>query len=374
MKGNVCALAVLASAALVFTGCAPNTPSTDTAVVAPAPAVVESSTPTPTPTQSPTPSASPTPTTEPALLAKGDSGDEVKDLQARLKQIAWWNGKISGEYDDQTVSAIKGFQAKRELPETGEVDQKTLDALHDMTREPTDDEKNNRLTPGKAILKDGDSGDKVKDLQARLKQLDWFTEDVTGNYGSVTVAAVKGFQAKREIPETGEVDQRTLDKLNEMTTEPTDEELNNKPKKEDKDDEKSSDSESKQGEKAEGLPDECMTGKVMCISKKSNKLWWLKDGVVSISFDVRFGTDETPTREGTFYVDRMSKDHVSNMYHTPMPYAMFFSRGQAVHYSSDFAARGYNGGSHGCVNVRDKGKVAELYSQVSIGTKVYVYS
>lgn len=43
-----------------------------------------------------------------------------------------------------------------------------------------------------------------------------------------------------------------MDKLNEMTTEPTDEELNNKPKKDDKDDEKSSDSESKKGEKAEG--------------------------------------------------------------------------------------------------------------------------
>ena len=47
-----------------------------------------------------------------------------------------------------------------------------------------------------------------------------------------------------------------------------------------------------------------------------------------------------------------------------MPYAMFFSGGQAVHYSADFAARGYDGASHGCVNVRDKGKIAALFDQV----------
>ena len=29
-----------------------------------------------------------------------------------------------------------------------------------------------------------------------------------------------------------------------------------------------------------------------------------------------------------------------------MPYAMFFSGGQAVHYLPAFAARGYNGASH----------------------------
>ncbi len=57
-----------------------------------------------------------------------------------------------------------------------------------------------------------------------------------------------------------------------------------------------------------------------------------------------------------------------------MPYAMFFSRGQAVHYSADFAARGYDGASHGCVNVRDRDAVAALFDQVRVGDKVVVYS
>jgi lipoprotein-anchoring transpeptidase ErfK/SrfK len=56
-----------------------------------------------------------------------------------------------------------------------------------------------------------------------------------------------------------------------------------------------------------------------------------------------------------------------------MPYAMFFSGGQAVHDSPDFAANGYNGASHGCVNVRDLGAVQSLFDQVGVGDRVVVY-
>jgi lipoprotein-anchoring transpeptidase ErfK/SrfK len=56
-----------------------------------------------------------------------------------------------------------------------------------------------------------------------------------------------------------------------------------------------------------------------------------------------------------------------------MPYAMFFSGGQAVHYSPDFAARGYNGASHGCVNVRNLAGIQSLFAQARVGDKVIVY-
>ena len=64
---------------------------------------------------------------------------------------------------------------------------------------------------------------------------------------------------------------------------------------------------------------------------------------------------------------------MSQLYDSAMPFAMFFSGGQAVHYSSDFAARGYAGASHGCVNVRDYDGVAWLYDQVQVGDEVVVY-
>ena len=56
-----------------------------------------------------------------------------------------------------------------------------------------------------------------------------------------------------------------------------------------------------------------------------------------------------------------------------MPYAMFFSGGQAVHYSPDFAARGYSGASHGCVNVRNLVGIQSLFAQARVGDKVIVY-
>lgn len=77
--------------------------------------------------------------------------------------------------------------------------------------------------------------------------------------------------------------------------------------------------------------------------------------------------------EGVFQVYWKSRHHVSTLYDSAMPYAMFFSGGQAVHYSYDFAARGYAGASHGCVNVRDEGAIADLYAQVRNGDKVVVY-
>ena len=64
---------------------------------------------------------------------------------------------------------------------------------------------------------------------------------------------------------------------------------------------------------------------------------------------------------------------MSNLYFTPMPYSMFFSGGQAVHYSSNFARIGYAGASHGCVNIADYAQVKALYFASRIGDKVVVH-
>ncbi|PAX86513.1 L,D-transpeptidase, partial [Streptomyces albidoflavus] len=117
----------------------------------------------------------------------------------------------------------------------------------------------------------------------------------------------------------------------------------------------------------------CLTGRVLCISKQSRSLAWMVDGKVRAAMDVRFGSQYTPTRDGAFKVYWKSRYHHSTLYDTPMPYALFFSGGQAVHYSKDFATQGYAGASHGCVNVRDKKKVAALFDQVREGDRVIVY-
>lgn len=121
------------------------------------------------------------------------------------------------------------------------------------------------------------------------------------------------------------------------------------------------------------LDPRCLQGRVLCVDKTSRRLSWVVDGHVRRRLAVRFGSQYTPTREGAFTIYRKSADHVSNLFGSSMPYAMFFSRGQAVHYSSDFAARGYAGASHGCVNVRDKAALEALFAEVRVGDAVVVY-
>ncbi len=359
-------LAGAALTALLITGC--GTP-VDVAGVGPSTApepTTSSAQPSPSASPTSTPTASPRPTTpakpakpaQPtALLEKGDKGEKVRELQHRLRQLDWYSGRITGTYGSGTVKAVKGFQKKRKLTVTGSVDKKTWSALVKRTRKPSKAERHNRLVPGPAIMKRGSSGLRVRDLQARLKQIGWYSYLVTGNYGSVTVSAVKGFQAKRQIPVTGEVDQRTLNRLYAMTRTPTKDALYNRVPKPSK----------------AGLDSRCMTGRAMCISKRTNSLVWVVNGRPQLRMDVRFGSAELPTREGSFSVGWKSRNHVSTIYHTRMPYAMFFSGGQAVHYSPDFAARGYNGASHGCVNVRNLSGIQSLFGQVRVGDKVIVY-
>lgn len=331
----------------------------------PAPEVGESQTPAPSGMATSAVPSSPAATASPSAsqsaaglpLKAGATGDRVRELQHRLQQLEWFEGKITGTFGDATAAAVRGFREKRELPITGVADSKTWEALVKRTKQPTHDQLYNIMKPGPALLKQGATGAKVRDLQARLKQIGWFSEKVSDTYGPATVTAVKEFQAKRGIPVTGEVDQRTLDRLTGMTRTPTHEELNNLPPK----------------VVAPRLDPRCLTGRALCISKSADKLAWVVDGKVKTVMSVRFGSELTPTREGSFRVNFKSRNHVSTLYHTRMPFAMFFSGGQAVHYSSDFAARGYNGASHGCVNVRNYDGIAALFDQVSTGDKVIVY-
>jgi peptidoglycan hydrolase-like protein with peptidoglycan-binding domain len=214
------------------------------------------------------------------------------------------------------------------------------------------------------VLQPGDTGPKVRSLQARLRQIGWFSGDVSDRYGSRTEASVRGFQTKRGYDATGTLDEHTWDKLISMTHRPTADELANV---------KPAPSTPAPGSISWDVDERCMTGRVMCISKSTRRLTWVVDGVPQYGFDVRFGSDELPTREGVFSVYKKKVDVISNLYHTPMPYSMFFSGGQAVHYSSNFARLGYSGASHGCVNVRNKPMLIQLYNEVRIGDKVVVH-
>ena len=288
-------------------------------------------------------------------LRLGDSAWRVRLLQSRLHQLGLHSEVVSNRFDRETQSGVATVQRRRGWTADGVLDERTWAKIVSLTETPSRDALHNIYQPGRPLLERGDSGMWVRQVQARLKQLQWFSGKVTGRFARSTAAAVSGFQEKRRIPVTGAVDRRTLTRLKDMTRQPTKAELFNIVPA------------------GAAIDARCVTGRVLCIDKTSRSLRWVVDGVVVRTVEVRFGSDELPTREGAFAVFKKSRDHVSSLYDTPMPFAMFFSGGQAVHYSPDFAANGYNGASHGCVNVRDRAAVSWLFDRVRLGDTVIVY-
>ncbi len=200
--------------------------------------------------------------------------------------------------------------------------------------------------PSRLPLRAGAHGWRVKIAQDRLSWLGYRITPASRSaqrMGETTVAAVAAFQRKFGYRPTGVIGPGTWDLLA-----------------------------AKAGRIGQ-LPRACGAGRVVCVDKDTRLVRLVEDGTVRITLDARFGFPGAATREGAFRVSRKSRDHVSSLYRTWMPFAMFFSGGQAVHYSPYFARDGYNGGSHGCVNLRDFAGARWLFDHVPLGTPVYVY-
>lgn len=63
------------------------------------------------------------------LSKYGSTGDEVKQIQTKLKRWGYYNGNIDGIYGTQTLNAVKYFQRKNGLTQDGIAGPKTLSAM-----------------------------------------------------------------------------------------------------------------------------------------------------------------------------------------------------------------------------------------------------
>lgn len=64
-----------------------------------------------------------------ALSKYGSSGDEVKQIQEKLKSWGYYSGSVDGIYGSQTVAAVKAFQEKNNLTVDGIAGAETLNAM-----------------------------------------------------------------------------------------------------------------------------------------------------------------------------------------------------------------------------------------------------
>lgn len=64
-----------------------------------------------------------------AVLKKGSTGGEVKEVQRRLKMWGYYSGEVDGIYGSKTVEAVKYFQRKNGLTVDGVAGRATFAAL-----------------------------------------------------------------------------------------------------------------------------------------------------------------------------------------------------------------------------------------------------
>jgi peptidoglycan hydrolase-like protein with peptidoglycan-binding domain len=200
--------------------------------------------------------------------------------------------------------------------------------------------------PASFPLRPGDEGPLIKVLHERLAWLGYpisGSEAARDTYGPSTSRALASLQKKFWLPNDRYVTRKTWDRLRTLA-----------------------------GPVGE-LPEACTSEDSICISTQQKLVRWIVNGKVAMSADARFGLPQAATARGTFTVTRKSRDHVSSLYGTAMPFSLFFHGGQAVHYSAYFKRDGYYGASHGCVNLRDLKKAEWLFNSAKVGDRVHVY-
>lgn len=153
----------------------------------------------------------------------------IRNLQRYLRQLAFFDLTlpelpIDGVYASETRDAVEIFQRNRGLPVTGEADRETWDAVYAAYRasvyqygKPIAIDLFYR-DPIPSYVREGDTGFHVSAIQYMLNEILLFygnTEEITvdGNYGEQTTDAVKVFQGYTDLPQTGEVNLETWNRL-----------------------------------------------------------------------------------------------------------------------------------------------------------------
>lgn len=142
-------------------------------------------------------------------LEKGDAGNYVTQAQMRLKAAGFLRDTADGVFGEKTLAAVKSFQKKYKLTADGKIGADTWEMLMkiDLSKAEPDSSSAAAL-----ILRPGDSGANVKDLQKYLVQLG-YKISVDGKYGQETTTAVKTFQRLNRLTTDGKAGPQTLGKI-----------------------------------------------------------------------------------------------------------------------------------------------------------------
>lgn len=147
----------------------------------------------------------------------GDSGNKVKFLQQRLRDVGYFstNGNITGNFGQKTLDAVKRFQRDKGLTPDGIVGSQTLGALGLLTSLSYNPNNGDYNPIPQNVLTIGSRGQEVSNLQQNLAQLGYLDPfiNVTGLYDNRTRVAVQHFQQDYRLRNDGYADAATLNAI-----------------------------------------------------------------------------------------------------------------------------------------------------------------
>lgn len=132
-------------------------------------------------------------------------------VQGQLAHLGFYKGTVDGQTGPQTLEAIKVYQQRNALKQTGLVSRKLLDHLN-FTRKISDAGNNTgSINP---LPKQGpDIQPGIQRVQELLSQFGYIPGDPDGVMGQSTANAIKQFEADRSLPVTGKITTSLLQEL-----------------------------------------------------------------------------------------------------------------------------------------------------------------
>ena len=157
-------------------------------------------------------------------LSEGSYDPSVSVLQDALRELGFYSGASSGGYDANTIAAVKAFQSKNDLLQTGVATPELQKLIYEGKPLNSKGKKTSVsvLPPVEDVtMQQGDSGYQVTELQQALKTLGYYTWDVNGVYDANTVKAVKALQKARGLTADGIAGARVQQALKFLLSTPT---------------------------------------------------------------------------------------------------------------------------------------------------------
>ena len=179
----------------------------------------------------------------PGALKIGNSGKDVTKLQKALDILGYYEGRIDGDYGEDTAAAVLAYQKDKGLEADGVAGKTTITSIFgscaktanikgaskssasSSSNTSSSSKSGSQSSSGNsgktvsslseigtipAASEEGDSGSKVVKLQQALEFLGYYSGEIDGHYGTKTVEAVKRFQKKRGMKQDGIAGASTL--------------------------------------------------------------------------------------------------------------------------------------------------------------------